>query len=254
MNSRTFRMMNFTRLTQRLLVLSLLWAADTLPLSAQSAASAASLKFSCAVWEPLPISPIYYRDGKSYLSLEFSPGSRSKLYPLKVGNALELYKKVTAEDGEITYQLVGKAPWIAGARRMLFLVDPVANASRLPLKLFGVNDALDVFPPGTFRFFNFSNTTLEVKFGGQVSQLTKGESTVVKSNVSDQGGLLPILMADTNNRIIFENRLFAQPDFREMVFIGNPATPNGTPKVKFLTQVIPPEPAEPAGPQPSSSP
>jgi hypothetical protein len=247
-------MMNFTRLTQRLLVLSLLWTAAPLPLGAQSAASAPSLQFSCAVWEPLPISPIYYRDGKSYLPLEFSPGSRSKLYPLKEGVGLELYKKAVDPDGKPTYELVGKAPWIAGARQMLFLIEPVSNANGLPLKLFGVNDALDVFPPGTFRFFNFSNTTLQVKFGGQVSQLTKGESTVVKSNVTDQGGLLPFLMADTNNRIVFENRLFAQPDFREMVFIGNPAKPNGTPKVKFLTQVIPPEPVKPAGSQPSSSP
>ncbi len=47
-----------------------------------------------------------------------------------------------------------------------------------------------VFPPGTLRFFNFSNTTPQVKFGGQVCQLTKGESTVVKSNVPDQGGLI----------------------------------------------------------------
>ena len=245
-------MMNFSRLTHNFFVLSLLWAAASLPLGAQSSQRAASLEFSCAVWEPLPIAPIYYRDGKNYLPLQFSPGSRSKLYPLKQGNALELYKEAVSPDGKPTYELVGKSPWIAGARQMLFLIEPDSNTSGLPLRLFGVNDALDVFPPGTFRFFNFSSTTLQVKFGGQVSQLTKGESTVVKSNVSDQGGLLPILMADANNRIVFENRLFAQPDFREMVFIGNPAKPNGTPKVKFLTQVIPPKPAKPAEPQATS--
>ncbi len=104
------------------------------------------------------------------------------------------------------------------------------------------------------RFFNFSNTTLQVKFGGQVSQLTKGESTVVKSNVSDQGRLLPFLMADTNNRIVFENRLFSQPTGRDMVFISAPAQPGGRVLVKVLPQLIAPEPPQPAGPQPSSSP
>ena len=90
------------------------------------------------------------------------------------------------------------------------------------------------------RFFNFSNTASQVKFGGQVSQLTKGESTVVKSDVSDQGGLLPFLRADTNNRIVFENCLFSQPGGRVLV--------------KVLPQLNAPEPPQPAGPQPSSSP
>lgn len=246
--------MNLSRLTQSLLLLSLLWTAAPLPLGAQSPSSADSLKFSCAVWEPLSIDPIYYRDGKSYLPLELHPGMRSKLYPLKQADSLELYKDAVGPDGKSTYELVGKAPWVAGARQMLFLVDSVPNASGLPLRLYGMNDALDIFPPGTFRFFNFSSTTLQVKFGGQVSKLPAGESTVVKSNVSDQGGLLPIYMADANNRIVFENRLFAQPDFREMVFIGNPAKPNGTPRVKFLTQVIPPEPDKPAKPAKSAGP
>jgi hypothetical protein len=58
------------------------------------------------------------------MPLEFFPGNRSQLYPLRDGNALELFEKITAEDGAITYKLVGKAPLIAGARRMLFLVNP----------------------------------------------------------------------------------------------------------------------------------
>ena len=220
----------------------------------ESPGHSGSIQFSCAVWEKLSYPELFYRDGKSYLPLEFFPGNRSQLYPLKDGNALELYEKVTAEDGEVTYQLVGKAPLVAGARRMLFLVDPVANASRLPLKLYGVNDALDVFPPGTMRFFNFSPTELQVKFAGQVSKLTAGGMSLVKSNVSEKGGFIPFLIGDPKGAVVFETRLFSQPTGRDMVFISAPAQPGGRVLVKVLPQLIAPEPPQPAGTRPSSSP
>ena len=228
--------------------------ADPSQLHAQSAAAKPTVEFCCVVWEPLPITEVFYRDGKSYLPLEFFPGNRSQLYTLKEGNALELFEKVTAADGAFTYKLVGKAPLVAGARRMLFLVDPVANASGLPLRLYGVNDALDVFPPGTMRFFNFSTAELQVKFAGQVSKLTAGGMSLVKSNVSEEGGFIPFLIGDPNGEVVFETRLFSQPSGRDMVFIGAPAQPGGRVLVKVLPQLVSPEPPQPAGQQSSSSP
>ena len=223
-------------------------------LHAQSAGAKTAVEFCCVIWEPLPITAVFYRDGKSFLPLEFFPGNRSQLYPLKQGNALELFEKVTAADGEPTYKLVGKAPLVTGARRMLFLVDHVANASGLPLRLYGVNDALDVFPPGTIRFFNFSPTELQVKFAGQASKLPAGEMSLVKSNVSENGGFIPFLIANPKGEMIFETRLFSQPSGRDMVFIGAPALPGRRVPVKVLPQLIAPEPPMPAGPQPSASP
>lgn len=225
-----------------------------LHLHAQSAAAKPTVEFCGVVWEPLPITAVFYRDGKSYLPLEFSPGNRSQLYPLKEGSALELFEKVTTADGAVTYKLLGKAPLVAGARRMLFLVDPVVNPSGLPLRLYGVNDALDVFPAGTIRFFNFSTAELQVKFAGQVSKLPAGKMSLVKSNVSESGGFIPFLIGDPKGEVVFETRLFSQPTGRDMVFISAPAQPGGRVLVKVLPQLIAPEPPKPAGPQPSSSP
>ena len=244
--------------TQSLLLLLFALFSCALPVALQaqdeSPGDSGSIQFSCVVWEPLPITAVFYRDGKSYLPLEFFPGNRSQLYPLKDGNALELYKKVTAADGAVTYQLVGRAPLVAGARRMLFLVDPVGKASRLPLRLYGVNDALDVFPPGTIRFFNFSATELQVKFAGQASKLPRGKMSLVKSNVSENGGFIPFLIGDPKGAVLFETRLFSQPTGRDMVFISAPAQPGDRLLVKVLPQLIAPEPPQPAGPSPSSSP
>jgi hypothetical protein len=216
-------------------------------LRAQSAPGKPAVEFSCVVWQQLPISAILYRDGKSYLPLEFSLGNRSQLYPLKEAVTLELYEKTVGADGATTYKLVGKAPLVAGARRMMFLIDPVPNSTGLPLRVYGVNDALDVFPPGSFRFVNFSTAEMQVKFGGQIHKLPAGEMAVIKSNVSEKGGFLPFFMGDATGKIVFETRLFGQPTGRDMVFIGPPATPGGEPMVKFLTEIIPPAPPTPGG-------
>jgi hypothetical protein len=232
----------------------LLMVACPLHLLAQSSAEKPTVEFCCVVWEPLPITAVFYRDGKSYLPLEFSPGSRSQLFPLKDGNALELFGKATAADGASTYKLVGKVPLVAGARRMLFLIDHVPNANGLPLRLFGVNDALDVFPPGTFRFFNFSTAELQVKFAGQATRLPAGEMSLIKSNVAENGGFIPFFISDPKGEVVFETRLFSQPTGRDMVFIGAPAQPGGRVLVKVLPQLIAPEPPQPEGRQQSSAP
>ena len=244
--------------TQSLLRLLFALFCFALPVALQakekSPAHSGSIQFSCVVWEPLPITAVFYRDGKSYLPLEFFPGNRSQLYPLKDGNALELFEKVTAADGALTYKLVGRAPLVAGARRMLFLVNPAPNAAGLPLRLYGVNDALDVFPPGTIRVINFSSAELQVKFAGQTSKLPRGGMSLVKSKVSKNGGFIPFLIGDPKGAVLFETRLFSQPTGRDMVFISAPAKPGDRLLIKVLPQLIPPEPPKPAGSQPSSSP
>lgn len=225
-------------------MLVVLLAACPVPLRAQSAPAGGkpAAEFSCLIWEPLPITAVFYRNGKEVVPLELSPGNRSRLYPLKETTGLELYTVVTGPDGKATYKLVGKAPLVAGTRRMLFLIEPVPQATELPLKIVGVDDSLDAFPPGTFRFFNFSALPLQVRFGGQTDSLPVDEVKVVRSNVPLNGGLLPIYISDINRKTLFENRIIAQPDLREMVFIRPPARPGASPKVKFVTEPIPAKP------------
>lgn len=229
------------RLRQCVFPLSvLLLLACFAPLRAQQPANGKSeVEFSCLVLEPLSIPAVFYRDGKTWLPLEFTPGSRSRIYNLKENNVLELFTAVTDADGKTTYNLAGKAPLVEATRRMLFVIEPASQASVLPLSVFGVDDSLDAFPPGTLRFFNFSALQLQVKFGGQTSSIPAGEIKAVKSNVTQDGGLLPIFISEAGRKIIFENRIFAQPDVRDLVFIKPPAGQGMAPRVKFVSEVIP---------------
>jgi len=243
------------RIRLRFLFASCAFLLVSCPASLRAQASGKpTVEFCCVVWDPLPMTAVFYRDGKNYLPLEFSPGSRSPCYPLKEAGPLELYEKSASAEGASTYKLLGKAPLVAGAWQMLFLIDSVPNSTGLPLRLFGVNDALDVFPTGTIRFFNFSTAALQVKLGEQVSKLPAGEMSVVTTNVTKNGGFIPFLIGNPRGETVFETRLFSQPTGRDMVFIGAPAQPGGRTLVKVLPQLIAPEPPQPKGQTQSSSP
>jgi hypothetical protein len=211
---------------------------------AQTAQENTGISFSCLVWEPLPMPEVFYLDGKDYLPLTFSLGNRSQPYPLKQATAFDLYVRDTGEQGETAFKRVGKAPLVAGSRQMLLVIIPAADPDALPLRLMAVDDSLDTFPPGSFKFLNFSKEALQVKFGGQITAIRPGEIRVVKAKIPAKGGFMPFMLGDPSGNIVFETRLFGQPAGREMVFIGNAAEPEGQPKVMFLTQVIPLAPQE----------
>ncbi|MEX1048733.1 MAG: hypothetical protein WED15_04340 [Akkermansiaceae bacterium] len=215
-------------------------------LAAAPAPGKAGIQFSCMVWEHHEGPTLFYRDGEAYLPLKLRAGNRSQLYPLKNAHAFELFVAAVDSDGKPIYNPVGRAALVAGTGRMLFMIDPLGNPADLKFRVIGMDDALETFPPGTFRFANFTTTPLQVKFGGQVNPLPAAGMKVVKSNVSAKGGFLPFILGNSTGKIVFETRLFGQPTGRDIVFIGGSST-GGEIKVKFLTEIIPPEVPEPKG-------
>ncbi|MDP4624908.1 MAG: hypothetical protein NWT08_07205 [Akkermansiaceae bacterium] len=194
--------------------------------------------FTCVALGEMPDEPLFYRDGESYLPVELFPGTRSAPMFLRKSEVFSLFvAKVT--DEQTTYREVGRSKLIPETRRLLFLLDEVANAAEMKLRIIAIDDSLKAFPPGTFRFFNFTSTKLQVRLAGQVAGIDPGKMEVVKSRVDDQGAFVPFLIGDQKGKVIFETRLFGQPTGREMVFIGKPSKPGEMPKVKFLTQIIP---------------
>ena len=242
----------FHLLPATLCILVLLGCQGLLP--AQHASGKPSVNFSCVIWQNLSIPELFYRDGEAYLPLELHVGSRSELYVLKQSDTLELY--VPSTDGNASntdetrgYTLVGKAPLVKESRRILFIIDQAEASSGLRLKVFGVDDSLELFPPGSFSFLNFSGKPVQVKFSGSIHKLSTGQIKVVKSDAPARGGFIPFLIGDSEGGILFETRLFGQPTGRDMVFIGPSSKAGEKPKVKFLPQIIPPELPEPASQQ-----
>lgn len=197
-----------------------------------------NIKFSCVVWKNLSLNELYYQQGKEYLPLEPKRGFRSKLYPLKGETALKLFKKEINSEGENVYELVGGANIMEGASEMLFLIEEVPGKRGLPLRVFGIKDSRSDFPPGTYRFVNFTQTNIRAQFGGGNHRIAPRGITEVQPQIPENGGLIPIRMI-SKKEVIFETRLFSQPNGREMIFIY-PSTGARPVSVKFLSQLMGP--------------
>ncbi|MCX6972291.1 MAG: hypothetical protein NTV93_19375 [Verrucomicrobia bacterium] len=217
-------------------------------LEAKEPASPGILEFSCVTWNNLPCPDLFYRQGNKYLPIKLSPGQRSQSYPLKDARALELFIPMESPaDGAKPaspdhYEMVGLAPLLEGAKRMLFLIEAKKDSNGLPLQLRGLDDSVESFPAGSFRFINLTPDLLRIEFGGATHELPQGEAKVVAPDLTAAGGFVPVIIKDAEGRKILENRFFAQPTGRELVVISPPADGRPEMSLKFLSDVIPATP------------
>ena len=204
------------------------------------------VQFSCMLWEgPLP-EKIYYQDGEEYREVQPYTTSRSLPHQLEKSTQFRLFTMEEVEKGngkepELVYTLVGQAALLPGVQRILFILFPTVDESSkaLNIRIMALDDTLKGFPPGSFRFVNFSGSDLIVKFAGILKKIPAQQITIMESKIGKLGGLVPFLLGNNEGKKIFETRLFAQASGREIVFIGKAKEEGGLPKVRFLPQLLP---------------
>ncbi len=198
------------------------------------------LQFTCMLWEGPLESQLFYRDGERYIPVTPFTESRSKAHFLKFSREFSLHVKHQVEEQEeAIYRLVGTSPLLTGTRRILFLLFKQEPEDGIEFRILPFDDSLAGFPAGTFRFMNMSAKELRVKFADETRKIPASKMTLMNSDVSSDGGLIPFLIGDARGRKIFETRLFAQPTGREIVFIGPPKEGEELPSVRFLSQLLP---------------
>ena len=203
---------------------------------------ASTVQFSCVTWDKLEIGNLFYRAGTEITPLKLKPGNRSVLYPLKSKEALELYiKDEEVEEGEVGYKLVAKALIPKNSGRILFFLSKKKSDEKLPLFMYGIDDGLEGFPPGSFRFLNGTKKVLNLVFDKQKARIAPSKMTVVKLEPSATGGLIPLYIKTSNGEKLYENRLHSIARGRDMVFIYPPRRKGARPRIKFLPQIIPPQ-------------
>jgi hypothetical protein len=238
--------------TQSLLRLLFALFSFALPVALQakdgSPGHSGSIQFSCVVWEKLSYPELFYHHGGEYLPIETSAGQRSKAYPLKGVEALELFIRKTTVAGATEssappeYERVGTAPLLPEVKRLLFLIDAKKDANGLPLRVLGIDDSLEIFPAGSYRFFNRTPDLLRIEFGGATHDLPQGASKVVTPELPEAGGFLPVIIRNAPGRILLENRFLAQRTVRELVIIGPPTEGRTGIAIQSLSEIIPASP------------
>ena len=222
----------------------LVWACFATLLCAQQQEKKKGVQFSCMLWEgPLP-QKIYYQDGEDYREVVPYTSSRSLPHWLEKSKEFRLFtmSQLEAKDGkeqEPVYTLVGQSKLLPGISPMLFLLIPSQGDEDFKIRIIALDDSLEGFPAGSFRFANFSTADLMVKFAGAVKKIPAREMTIMKSKIGKNGGMVPFLIGNENGEKVFETRLFAQASGREIVFIGPPKKEGGLPSVRFLPQLLP---------------
>ena len=224
--------------------LVLVWACFATEVCAQQQEKKKGVQFSCMLWEgPLP-QKIYYQDGEDYREIIPYTSSRSLPHWLKKSKEFRLFtmSQPEAKDGkeqEPVYTLVGQSKLLPGISPILFLLIPSQGEDGFKIRIMALDDSLEGFPAGSFRFANFSAADLKVKFAGAVKEIPAREMTIMQSKIGNNGGLVPFLIGNENGEKVFETRLFAQASGREIVFIGPPKKEGGLPSVRFLPQLLP---------------
>jgi len=213
----------------------------TLPAQSPPATAPASgTEFSCVSWEKLPFSEIFYRAGNDYLPLQMRVNKRSKLYTLDgVPAKLELYIKGLSPEGETIYKMIGQAPMLPRTDRMLFFMQPSEDDSGLPVAMYGIDDSLEVFPVGSFRFVNTTQVPLQVIFRDTKEELPARGMKILTPEVPKRSGFIPCYVTDMQKNIVYETRLYAQSRGRKMVFIRAPAELGERVQVRFLGDIVP---------------
>ncbi len=208
---------------------------------AQENSPSLNTEFSCVIWKKLPYDELYYRQGAEYLPLKLLANNRSQLYPLKGMEALELYIPGVDEKERPIHTLVGTGTFPLSANRVIFFIVESGKKARFPLRILGIDDSLEGFPPGTTRFVNMSNLGLKVGFGSSVTKLKPKAMATVESNAPSDGGFMPFIVTDDNGRRVYETRLMSQPNGRDMVFILPSERVARPISLKFVPQVISPK-------------
>ncbi|WPJ97279.1 hypothetical protein SH580_06105 [Coraliomargarita algicola] len=229
-------MKNLNRL---ILLIALCLPLFTQVFAAQLEAGASGLKFTCLIWDRLPMQELYYKDGQSYQLITFRKGKRSQDYPLKKSEVFELYVPDVNAASEPSYKLVGATPLVAGTQEMLFIIMSAEAESEMPLSIISLDDSLAGFPPGSFQFSNFTDSALLVKVRNELTELESGQTATVSAQSLDDDGMVPVTFTSLAGELLQFNRFYAHTRSRELVLIRKSKNTRKPLEFKFIPQSVP---------------
>lgn len=201
-------------------------------------AQRSTYKISCLYWEGKPSEVLYFKEGEHFRPLEFKQAQRSNEFSLQGMSNFELYREAAhPEPGKPPYELLSQCT-IPDAADILFVVIPYERKGALLYHVHAMDDTLASFPRGSFRFVNYTTDGIQVKCGAQTQKIAPLGLWSLSSIDSPTGGFVPFVLGDSDGATIYGTRIFGQPSGRELVFIIPPSQAGGTPRVKFISQLV----------------
>lgn len=196
------------------------------------------LQFSCIFWEGKPSEDLYYRDGETFHLLKFRTAKRSRSFDLNRSEFFELYRKAVAPvEGMPPYDLLSRSR-IPTTEQVLFVVIPLERDGRIQYRIISMDDSVQAFPPGTFRFVNFSSEDLLIKCGEEIEKVLARNMCVIRPDDATDARFVPFHIGNSQGKELYGTRIYGQPSGRELIFIIPPAKEGGIPRLKFISQLM----------------
>lgn len=200
------------------------------------------VSFTAMLWEGEK-QEFFYREKEQPKSIQIRKGQRSVAHVLSNSAEFLLYTKTQSKEPDVApvFTLVAKTTIPLNAKKMLFMLfkNDKETSDQLEYKVLALDDSEKGFPRGTFRFINLNDEELTVSFARKEQRLKGNGITLMKSNVDDNSGMIPFLVLNQTGKIVYQTRLWAQSDGRELVFIGPPRKVGGLPQLRFMSQFLP---------------
>lgn len=197
--------------------------------------------FTCAKFNAVDTSNLYYNKGKEYIKLELPQTVRSKIYPVTLGENRKLvfFSLSKDEKDQDVYTPVARAHFPEKTNQVLVLFAKSKKVKKSKYRLLVIDDSLEVFPVGSFRFFNFTKEPLLVSFHKTKKVVKPRSETLIKLKISSNGQFIPFILKNKKGDIYYETKLIGQQINRDMVFIKNVISNTYKVKLKFLSETIP---------------
>lgn len=196
--------------------------------------------FTCFTFTKIDKPTLFFKYKKDFYPIQFSVNTRSRLYPLDKGELFTVFTEKRTEENKIEYIPYAQVTIPSNKGRVLFIFIPVEDQ---PHKIIGIDDSLENFPPGSFKFYNFTKNHTKSSIDGIKSTISPNDVSIVKPRISSNGGMLPFFLG-VGNEIVYETRLWTQPNDRQMIFIfpETRKTKRRPVRVQFLSELIAPKP------------
>ena len=191
------------------------------------------ITFSIISWNKIPDEILYYREGNKVVPLEFKNGVRSIDYKLTE----EEFKIFRKKEGEEVYSIIARAS-LPASEKALFVFLPVTGGEP-KYEIFGNDDSESEFPPGSFKFVNFTEWEITVKCDQSSVDIEPEKSGVIEMK-TEKGGFAYFEMFDNLGKQLAGTKLFGQPMGRELVFVSPPSKRGRTLRLKFISEVVQP--------------
>lgn len=199
------------------------------------ACQAVSLEFRVLSWEG-PLHGLKYHDGRETVEIFAHDTALSRSYRIAEGNTLRFFRETVA-DGQVARIPVATPTAPAGLVRGILLLAPGASADS-----YGghwLEDDVEAAPPGSMRFYNYSQQPLALKTPGDQWLQAPGEAHRVAVDTSRRSVAIQVAaqVGEQWRRVVNVTQP-VRPTHRLLVFLrdARPSadTPAGTLELRVL--------------------